>query len=288
MIDYFGFPTRSIENQFLRLDCLVTIGPRLVRLVPAGTETNLLAETPDIFWDTPFGVYHVRGGHRLWAAPQDDVRTAIPDNTPLQIEELPSGLRLMQPPEAPTGLAKTIEIYLHPRQAALKLTHTLTNRGVWPVELSPWAITQLPHGGTHIVPLHDPRQDIDRNQPNRMVTLWPYARWDDPRLKISQDFLSVKAMPGVAEFKVGTTNQIGWAGYLREGFFLCKRFTPFPGLYPDGGSNTEIFVNDRFTELETLGPLVRLVPGETVMHVEEWQVYQQPDFPDFLPLQFIK
>lgn len=282
-MDYFGFPTRSLSNQYLRLDYLTGIGPRFVRLVPAGTGLNLLAETPDVCWDTPFGSYHVRGGHRLWAAPQDDVRTAIPDNDPPQVEELPDGIRLIQSPEAPTGLSKTIEVRLHPLRAALTLTHTLTNLGVGPVELAPWAITQLPHGGMHVVSQRDPRQGMNRNRPNRMVTLWPYARWDDPRLQIGQDFLAVKAAPGVGEFKLGTINLSGWAAYLWKDFVFCKRFSPCSGPYPDGGSNTEIFVNDLFTELETLGPLVRLAPGETAMHVEEWEVYQKPDLPDFLP-----
>lgn len=284
-MDYYGFPTRSLENQFLRLDYLTSIGPRLVRLIPAGTQVNLLAETPAVCWDTPFGVYHLRGGHRLWIAPQDDVRTAIPDDDPIQVEELPNRLRLIQPREAPTGLSKMIEIRLHPHQAALTLIHSVTNHSVWQVELSPWAITQLPLGGRHFVPLHDPRENINRNQPNRILALWSYTRWDDPRLKIGADFLTVKAAPGAGEFKIGVLNHQGWAGYLWRGFFLCKRFTPAAGPYPDAGSNTEIFVNDAFTELETLAPLVRLAPGETATHIEEWQIYREPDLPDFLPLQ---
>lgn len=282
-MDYFGFPTRSLENQFLRLDYLTTIGPRLVRLVPAGTKTNLLAETPDAGWETPFGLYHLRGGHRLWAAPQDDVRTAIPDNGPIQVETLPDGVRLIQPPETHTGLSKTIEVSLHTQRAALTITHTLTNRSTVPIELAPWAITQLPHGGRHMIPQQDPRPNLDRNQPNRMLTLWTYAHWDDPRLKISQDFLTVKAMPGKTEFKIGTANRAGWAAYGWRDFVFCKRFTPSAGPYPDGGSNTEIFVNDVFTELETLGPLVHLAPGESVALIEAWEIYQKPDLPAFLP-----
>jgi hypothetical protein len=282
-MDYFGFPTRSLSNPFLRLDYLTTIGPRLVRLVPAGTEINLLAETPSVGWETPFGFYHVRGGHRLWAAPQNDLGTAIPENAPIQFEDLPAGIRLVQPLEEPTGLSKTLEVRLHPEQAALTITHVITNHSVWPLELAPWAITQLPLGGKHFVPLLDPRSNIDHNQPNRMVTLWPYTDWDDPRMKITQNHLSVSADPGAGEFKVGVINRVGWAGYLWRDFFLCKRFTPASGPYPDAGSNTEIYANDQFTELETLGPLVRLSPGESVSHVEEWQIYPRPNLLDFLP-----
>ncbi len=45
-----------------------------------------------------------------------------------------------------------------------------------------------------------------------MVTLWPYARWDDPRLKIAQDFLSVNAVTGAGEFKAGDdqSHRLGW------------------------------------------------------------------------------
>lgn len=284
-MDYYGFPVRSLENPSLRLDYLTSIGPRLVRLVPAGTEVNLLAETPEVSWQTPFGVYHLRGGHRLWAAPQDDVRTAIPDNSPLQVEEVERGVRLSQPPEAPTGLAKAIEVRLHPTRPTLTLTHTLTNQGVWTIELAPWAITQLPLGGVHLVPQGDPRPHTHSFQPNRLITLWPYARWDDPRLSVSQEFIQVKAEPGGGEFKLGTLNQAGWAAYLRQGFLLCKRFTPSALPYPDNGSNTEIYLYDKFTELETLGPTVRLAPGEAASHIEQWEIYTQPDLPDFIPAE---
>ena len=40
--------------------------------------------------------------------------------------------------------------------------------------------------------------------------------------------------------------------------------------YPDFGCNFEVFTNPDFLELETLGPLVELRPGEVVEHVERW------------------
>jgi hypothetical protein len=282
-MDYYGFPFRSISSPFLRLDFLTTIGPRLVRLIPAGRQVNLLAETPEAGWETSFGAYRVRGGHRLWAAPQHPLRTAIPDNGPIQITEFEDGVLLVQPLETHTGLSKAIEVRLNFKKPALTLTHAITNQGLWPVELSPWAITQLPLGGKHIVPQINNRPEQDPNQPDRLLTLWPYASWDDPRLKIGQEFLMLEARSGQGEFKLGTRNHAGWAGYLWQDFFLCKRFTPTVAPYPDGGSNTEIFINDQFTELETLGPLVRLDPGAAVVHIEEWEVYQRPNLPAFIP-----
>ena len=204
-------PSAASKIPSLRLDYLTTLGPRLVRLVPAGTDTNLLAETPDVSWETPFGVYHLRGGHRLWAAPQDDVRTAIPDNGPLQIEEIERGRAPQPASRSPTGLAKAIEIRLHPIHPTLTLTHTLTNQGVWTIELAPWAITQLPLGGIHLVPQGDPRPNLRSYQPNRLVTLWPYARWDDPRSEDRSGFHPGQSRARSGRVQAGNA-QPGWLG----------------------------------------------------------------------------
>jgi hypothetical protein len=46
------------------------------------------------------------------------------------------------------------------------------------------------------------------------------------------------------------------------------------------GSSVEVFTNEAMTELETLGPLVNLAPGEHVEHIETWDLVSgiaQPD-----------
>ena len=63
-----GRPIRSLQSVYLRLDFLSTGGPRLVGLYLTGSTENLLAETTDITWDTPHGIYNLIGGHRLWIA----------------------------------------------------------------------------------------------------------------------------------------------------------------------------------------------------------------------------
>jgi hypothetical protein len=43
--------------------------------------------------------------------------------------------------------------------------------------------------------------------------------------------------------------------------------------YPDGGCNFETFTNQTMLEAESLVPLVRLAPNESVEHVEHWELF---------------
>ncbi len=47
-----------------------------------------------------------------------------------------------------------------------------------------------------------------------------------------------------------------------------------PTRYPDFGCSFETFTNAEILELETLGPLTRLRPGETVTHTEHWNLHR--------------
>jgi hypothetical protein len=272
--DFYGLPTGSLGNSYLRLEYLAEAGPRVVRLFLAGSEENLLAELPDVHWETPYGAYYPRGGHRLWYAPEANPRTYVPDDGGLVVESVDGGVLLCQPTEEETGIAKALEIRLHPDRPALTLHHRLRNDGLWAVELAPWAITQLPLGGVGILPQQSGPLDPHGLLPNRCLVLWPYTRWDDPRLHLHDDYVLVKAEAQLPPCKVGYMNRQGWAAYIRGGVLFCKRFCARPkSPHPDMGCNTEVYCNDLFFELETVAPLCRLEPGQTVVHTEIWEFY---------------
>jgi len=278
---FYGLATRSLASESLRVDFLAEAGPRVVRLFLAGSNENLLAELPDVRWDTPYGAYHARGGHRLWHAPEAFPRSSIPDDTAPTIEEVTDGVRLVQPTEEPTGVQKVMEIHLHGGRPALTLEHRLGNEGPGPVELAPWAITQLPLGGVAVLPQRAGRQDCPGLNPDRHLVAWPYTHWQDPRLLLRDDYLLVRADPWPAPWKMGYFNRLGWVGYLRREVFFCKRFDPCPGKpHADLGCNVEVYCNDLFVELETLGPLCRLEPGESTSHVERWEFYSGLGHPE--------
>lgn len=269
--EYHGHATRRLANDHLWVDVLATAGPRVVRLGLAGSERNLLAETPDVGWETPHGRYELFGGHRLWFAPEDPDRVAVPDGQGLLVEHDGDRMRLTGPAEEPTGLVRSIELRLAAGTAAVELCHELRNIGSRPLELAPWTITQLPLGGTVLLPQRaaTPGHHV---RPNRSLVLWPYMSWEDPRFQARDGLLTLDAVAGPS-LKLGYFNEAGWVAYVRDELVLVRRFTPLPGRpHPDLGCNVETYIGPRFIELELLGPLTELAPGAVVSLVERWEV----------------
>jgi hypothetical protein len=273
MGDYYGLKTGIVQNQFLQLEYLLEGGLRIVRLMPAGEPVNFLAETPDFGWETPLGWYELRGGHRLWTAPQHLTHPDVPETQTLAVEECEEGVRLVQAADAFTGIRKSIEIQLVAGRPAAVIHHHLFNDSLCPVELSAWAISQVPSGGRIILPQADPPAVTKGAGPDRHLVFWPYNNLPDERLSIKDRWLTFDVRLAEHEFKLGTYTPQGWVGYVWKNHFFRKQFQPQGGqTYPDMGCNVEIYSNHTFAEIETLSPLVKLEPGETIQHSEAWEL----------------
>jgi hypothetical protein len=284
--EFNGWPTEILENQFMRLEYLAN-SARIVRLTPAG-KPNLFANLGSKTTPTPYGDFSFHGGHRFWHAPESMPRTYIPDNSGATVSQVPGGVRIYQPADSWTHIAKSVEIRLNPNRPQAILRHELHNEGAWPVELAPWALTMLRLGGVAIFPQALGNVDPAGLLPNRQISLWPYTRLDDARLVLRDDCILVRATPQLPALKIGYHNPHGWQAYWIDGALFVKRFDALPdAAYPDGGCNTETYCNDLFIELESLGALSRLEPGETVTHHETWELYDSLD-QAFIPEQIQK
>ena len=279
--DFYGLPTYVLSNEHLTLELLQDAGPRIVRLIPAGSTLNIFAEVPDIRLPSPHGPYTLYGGHRLWHAPELPARTYVPDDSGVTVHATPHGARMHLPADDHSHIARTIEVELSDSSPTVRLRHTLRNEGHWPVELSAWAITQLPPGGVAILPQLTTPLDEAGLLPNRQLTLWPYTAWSDARLELDDDFILVHARADMpAHFKIGYMNPHNWVAYLDRGFLFCKYTDPQPQRpHPDMGCNTEVYTDDAFLELETLSPLTRLEPGAQLHHQEIWELHAAPNVP---------
>ncbi|MBN1313520.1 MAG: hypothetical protein JXB30_19090 [Anaerolineae bacterium] len=273
-IAFHGWPNcYQVANPAVSLIATADVGPRIISLsLPGGP--NELYEVEADRGTTGGDEYRFYGGHRLWHAPEIVPRTYSPDNQPVQVEELERGLRLTAPVEASTGMQKQMEITMDEEAASVRVAHRLTNLGQWAVEFAPWAVTMCAPGGIGIVPLPEEGDHASNLLPKTSLVLWAYTHLTDSRWTLGKRCILLRQDPqNSAPQKAGLYAEQGWMAYANNGHLMVKTFDADPSAtYLDRGSNAEMFTNDKFLEIETLGPVCRLEPEQTVEHVESWHL----------------
>jgi hypothetical protein len=280
-VAFGGWPNcQRLSNGRVEVIVTTDVGPRVVRFAFVGGP-NLFREFPAMQGLTGGEEWRMYGGHRFWHAPEDVALSYVPDNGPVPAEPLPDGLRLTQPPEALTGLQKTLELRLAPDAARVQVTHRLTNRGQAAITRAPWALSVMGEGGTAIIPLPPRGPHAENLLPASQLVLWAYTDMADPRWTWGQKFILLRQDPQRAAYqKVGASVPDGWAAYARAGQLFVKRFNYVPGApYPDLGCSVETFTNAEMLELETLAPLATLAPGLSAEHVETWHLFDGVPMP---------
>lgn len=262
-----------LKNEYFRLEVLEDAGPRILKLIPAGTEQNLFVYLPRTRWSAPAGDYSIIGGHRLWVAPENPEITYINEDHGVKMELLKDGVRLSREDTFGVHLEKTMEIHVIQDSPLVRVLHRIRNLGEEPLRAAPWAITNLPIGCRVKIPLASGELDPHGKQPNRAFVLWPYSQIDDPRCTVLNDTVLVRGDSSSEAFKIGVYSPRGWvAAQIRDWLFIKRIKVGSPSSYPDMNCNVECYVRDQFLELETLGPLKYLQTGECVEHVETWEV----------------
>ncbi|HET6453605.1 MAG TPA: hypothetical protein VFI02_04320 [Armatimonadota bacterium] len=275
-VPFFNHPNcYKLSNGTVEVIVTSDIGPRVIAYRFPGGE-NMLAELPEAAVSTAFGDWHPYGGHRLWAAPEVMPRTYYPDNSPITAEPGKDSIRLIEPTEPPTGIQKEMLITLDATGTRVTILHKLTNKGIWPIELAPWALTIVNGGGTTIIPNEPFVSHDDKLTPARSMTLWGYTDFSDPRWTFGKKYTRLHTDPKLEDpQKAGFGDKLGWAGYLRKDILFVKTFPYTEGKeYPDNGCNFETYTAGTFMEVETLGPMVKLEPEQSVTHVEQWYLFK--------------
>jgi hypothetical protein len=263
-----------LSNGQIELVVTQDVGPRIIRCGFVKGR-NLMAEFTAQLGKRGEKEWQIRGGHRLWVAPEAKPETYELDNTPIDIRPIAGGVKTVQPVGPLTGIQKTMEIRMADRKNAVAITHILTNRSRKTVTLAPWALTVMAPGGTAIIPLPKKISHTAQLLHNQEWSIWGYTDFADGRWTLGSRYIlfrqSTKRGPG----KLGVAHREGWAAYQLDQYMLVKRFARIEGAtYPDGGVNFETFSNEDMLEVETLGPLVTLKPGKSVKHLETWQLFK--------------
>jgi len=274
-----------LANGTAELLVLADVGPRVIWYGMRGGE-NQLHEVEEDAGRKGSMEFRLYGGHRLWAAPEIE-RTYFPDNVAVTVSQKGNSARFTAPREdmqPGTNLQKEMEIELGPKGTEVRLTHRITNHDQDATELAVWAPTMMRAGGRAILPL-PARHPMDKDHllPVGVFGVWSYTDFADERWKLGTEFVQLaQAKHRAGRFREqmgGIFNPAGWGAHFRRGTLFVKRASVIAGArYPDGGCNFELFTNPDFLELETLGPLVELKPGEMAEHVERWWLFENvPD-----------
>lgn len=263
-----------LANREAELIVTRDVGPRILRFGFVG-DRNILGELPGQMGGAGEKEWMIRGGHRLWIAPEEKPRTFELDNAPITISKIPGGIRTIQSPGSFAHVQKTMDIILADRRNEATIVHRLTNKGRRGITLAPWALTVMAQRGMAVIPLPQkiPHGKLLIN--NQNWSLWSYTNLSDPRLTIGQRYIRFRQNPRRGNNKIGLAHREGWIAYLQDDRLFIKRFERLPGaIYPDNDVNFELFTNQQILELESLGPLVKLHPDQTVSHKENWVLYR--------------
>lgn len=272
----------QITNGTVEAIVTVAFGPRVIRYGFVGginvfkedTELKLVNEV--VYRGQSYKWYN-RGGHRLWVSPEAMPRSYYPDNDPVEWKATETGAIFTPPEETWHKLQKQVELSMDADTGKVTVIHRVTNTGEWPLEFAPWALSVMAQGGKAIVPQVKRQTGL---LGNRVFALWPYSRMNDNRVTWGEHFIQLQQGPGATPFKMGTNNENGWGAYHLEDVLFIKQYEHrYGATYPDFGVSLELYVCDDFLELETLGVLSVVQPGETAVHQETWSLHRNVELP---------
>ncbi len=272
-INYQRWPNcYRLANGIIDLIVTTDVGPRVIWFGFKNGE-NEFAEFASDLGRTGGDEWVSYGGHRLWHAPEDKPRSYFPDNSPVKLKQRRGGFRVTQSTESTTGIQKEIDFDMADDEAKVKVVHRMINHNLWAIELAPWAITVMAPGGVGVFPLPPRGPHPENLLPKNTLALWAYTDMADPRWTWGSKYILLRQDKNAKNpQKFGLMNMDGWAAYANHGNLFVKTYETFAAEYPDFGCTVESFTNSDMLELETVAPMVLLEPGESVEHIEVWQL----------------
>lgn len=281
----------SISNGTIEAYVTIDRGPRIIRFGFVG-EQNIMCSnrkcfTPksdDVFTDF-FGegkCWENLGGHRIWLSPEAYPQTYYPDNDPVKYEITENGAIFTPCAEVEIDVQKQLEISMSDDSADMKVTMRVKNIGLADQEFAIWGLSVSEKGGTVIIPMN---QNDTGLLANRTVAVWPYTDMSDSRIYWGKKYVTVKQDENAAgPLKLGFDLNDGTVYYCLGEDIFKKSYETLHlsgAVYPDGGCSFETYTNCDMIEVESLGELKSVAPGEVSEHTENWSLIKKPCEVDF-------
>jgi hypothetical protein len=270
--EWLGWPNcYRIGNGLMELIVTSDVGPRIMRCGFEGG-ANLFKVYEDQAGKSGEPAWQLRGGHRLWIAPEHRALTYAPVYSPVAVEVQEDGLIATADTEPSTGIRKQLVVRMSATEAKAEVTHRYRNTLPFPIEFAAWAPTMMAQNGIAVTGFPPRGTHPENLEPSNPLIMWPFTDLRDPRWTFLRKYLVLRQDPSNSNpTKLGHFNVNTWAAYLLGSDLFVKRYSAAAGLeYPDMGCSYQTFTRDDMLEMETLGPITRVAPGEWLEHKEQW------------------
>ena len=249
---------------------------RIMQLSRIGDDAGVLWQNRELDGQlaTPnSGTWANFGGEKCWPAPQSDwprilghewPPPAAFDANPFEVSVTESGLILKSPVDPAWGIQAVRHIELDSVESVMRVRTEFHNMLSKPVRVAIWTIAQFQDPAC--VAIESPLDSKFPGGYTRLINANP------AELAVGGRLLTFVRHP--TEFvKIGSdANEIVWVGQTSV---VHIQSDTLPGEYPDGGCHVEVYTNpgeQKYVELETLGPLVNLEAGQTIGHTTMYKV----------------
>ncbi len=268
-----------LDNGVCTIKITVDLGPRIIYYALNGMENILKEDTEhSVVRDSEelheyFGTdenWYIYGGHRLWSSPESWPGSYTPDNSPVPYKINECSVELSPADRTKAGERHSMTVTLSENSSRLTINHSIKNISGGELRLAPWCLTVADGGGVEILPQCRKKTGL---LSNRRLVIWEYTDINDERFFIDDRYMTLRQTAKPRSFKVGMNNEDGWCAYLNKGqLFVKSSVFDENAEYPDFGCSCETFTDQYIMEIETLGALRTLKPGEMSEHTEIWEL----------------
>jgi hypothetical protein len=268
-VEFAGFKSLELKCADQKMIVTTDVGPRILWYSRKNGSNHLYVKKEHE--GLKDGVYHSYGGHRMWIAPEDKLRTYTPDSFPVKVVQEKQGVILTCRTDE-FGITKSLRI--SPTNIGFQIDHWFSNTGSSEARFAPWAVTVMRSGGVLSVPLHELRPQSENLLPVTPLVLWGYTDLTDERFQITSELLKLRQLPIESPTKFGAFLDPGIAAYSNDGETFIKSWKSTKNLeYPDLGCNFESYTRHDMLEVESLGHLQCVGPGgDSAIHTEFWTI----------------
>jgi hypothetical protein len=294
VVDYFGYDDSiELRNDVCTVKLTPAVGGKIMSYQLNGKEAlEIIPEEAGYRWDPESDEQIFSGGGRF----DFGLEARVPPRKELWVGPWkgeitgPRQATLTSPEHEGTGIQVVRVFTLAKTGSHLSCEQILINISDETKQYNHWSRTFGKGGGIVVIPLSDwsrYKNHYVMYEPENRINIVP----ENDAISIRDNCLVITGAPKYA--KLGMDSMEGWFSYLIPNDLLfVKKYPVFPGkLYGERVPMTiSIWYVENFrdflttAELEPIGPLETIAPGERVSFTEEWYLedYEFPEDKDSL------